>query len=222
MTSMLVSNGFRSSAHWADSTWTYRGKAFCGREMTETVRLYEGLPLGKRVCRACAKIMAKLVARDHAEALAMAGERDAAAPVLRLKDAQTGLVRHVLGTSLTKNAPHKTVVWVQREGEQGCMPWSADELMSTWHPLVAVDENGRTNAEHALGSATWHAHFIKGIAISGRERAEVLGSGTHEFSGQPGIWVRYEDLAESVFLNERVLRGCPDYVALPDLCRAGG
>jgi hypothetical protein len=77
------------------------------------------------------------------------GETVAESPVLRLLDTRTGLVRRILGTSLTTNAPHTTIVWVQREGEQGAYAWSADELMSTWHDLAAIDENGRTNAEQA-------------------------------------------------------------------------
>lgn len=69
------------------------------------------------------------------------------APVsFRLLDTRTGLVRRVLGTSPATNAPHLTVVWVQREGEQGAQAWSADQLMSAWHDLVAIDEEGRRQA----------------------------------------------------------------------------
>jgi hypothetical protein len=91
--------------------------------------------------------------------LAVLGEKPQAAvetPVLRLRDTRTGLVRRILGTSLTTNAPHTTIVWVQREGEQGAYAWSADELMSSWHDLVAVDENDRTNAEQAEIAAAAH------------------------------------------------------------------
>lgn len=69
--------------------------------------------------------------------------------VLRIRDSRTGVVRRILGTAPATNAPHLTMVWVQREGEQGATPWRADELMSTWHDLVAVDANGDTVLEAA-------------------------------------------------------------------------
>lgn len=83
--------------------------------------------------------------------------------VLRLLDTRTGVVRHVLGTSPSENAPHRTTVWVQREGEQGATGWSADQLMSIWHDLVAIDENGNQNTEDT-GAAPGSSIGLKGLA----------------------------------------------------------
>lgn len=100
-------------------------------ELRRLVKMHEGIEAEKA----------------HAEALVinflMSDTEDFS--VLRIRDSRTGLVRRILGTSLTTNAPHTTIVWVQREGEQGAYAWSADELMSTWHDLVAIDENGQQN-----------------------------------------------------------------------------
>jgi hypothetical protein len=107
--------------------------------------------------------------------------------VLRLKDTRTGLIRRVLGTTPAANAPHLTQVWIQREGEQGAQAWSADQLMSTWHDLVAVDENNRTNAETAEITAYEQARFEREIAAGMSQEDAVATVGImRRFASRPG------------------------------------
>lgn len=82
------------------------------------------------------------------------------APAPRIIDTRTGVVRRILGTSPATNAPHKTMVWVQREGEQGAQAWSVDQLMSSWHDLVAIDEVGNTRLEAAHAEALEFAEIM--------------------------------------------------------------
>jgi hypothetical protein len=65
----------------------------------------------------------------------------------RIRNSRTGTTYLVLGTGPAANAPHLTVVWVQREGEQGAAPWNPVEMMSGWHPIVAVDVEGATQSD---------------------------------------------------------------------------
>jgi hypothetical protein len=105
-------------------------------------------------CKRCLKALPSWdTVNDHSAPAVMN-----AAPMIQ--DSRTGVKRRILGTSLNTNAPHKTVVWVQREGEAGAQAWSADSLMSTWHDLVAIDEIGDTAIEAARREALEYAEVI--------------------------------------------------------------
>jgi len=58
---------FGTALHWAEGSWSYGGKSLCGKPMRAIARDHEREY--KRVCGSCAKIMAKRVENDHAEAL---------------------------------------------------------------------------------------------------------------------------------------------------------
>jgi hypothetical protein len=60
----------------------------------------------------------------------------------RIQNSRTGTTYRVLGTGPAANAPHLTVVWVQRVGERGATPWNPAEMMSRHWPIVAVDRDG--------------------------------------------------------------------------------
>lgn len=104
---------------------------------------------------------------------------DATPVQYRVRNANTGKTYLVLGTGPARNAPHLTVVWVQAEGEQGASPWNPAEMVSNWHPVVAVDDKGntqpRTATAHQLYDNTLHKSLI------------VLGSSVL------GVFYRYED-----------------------------
>lgn len=120
----------------------------------------------------------------------------------RIIDTRTGTVRHILGTSLATNAPRKTVVWVQREGEKGVQAWSADELMSTWHDLAAIDDNGNTlemlefaevarfEQDEADRLATMHGPGDRTKTLMSMRYYALIGEGGH--SG--GRYHRYAQL----------------------------
>lgn len=234
---------FGTALHYA-LAWTYGRKALCGKPMRATAhdsevgykrrcgscvkimaRIVEAahaeaviLDERRTIARAYLNTPSGVVLTDdeiEAAIQARAEGNEAALNAasqsisFRLLDTRTGTVRRILGTSPAANAPHMTTVWVQREGERGVQGWSADMLMSTWHDLVAIDENGQRNV-------AWQPHHIKGVKVEGvnsSDRAEVLGTVAHDFAGV-GVMVRYEDYDQPVFLSERVLRGCPDYVAV--------